>query len=267
MTMPAEGGQGLSEGTTTESGQGTEISTQPSDSDYANHFLSQIPENERNIVGKYVKQWDAGVTRRFQDINNRYKHYDDLGWDQDTTSQMAEIYRMLNEEPETLYERLGEHFGGQVNEQNQQEGQPSQEIQEFPPEIQSKFEQVDKLHTVVEALAQHFLDSQQSQQEMQEDSELNDYLEQLHEEFGDYDEDYVCMLLENGLDGAEAVMKWQQVIQEQINAASQATSGMIPTLSSSGGGAVPMPEQQNLGKVPSKDIVNMIKNVLGSVNQ
>jgi hypothetical protein len=44
-----------------------------------NQFLSKIPEQDRPIVGKYVKDWDGNVTKKFQELRGQLKPYQELG--------------------------------------------------------------------------------------------------------------------------------------------------------------------------------------------
>lgn len=42
-------------------------------------FLNHVPEEHRPIVGKYVKDIDGKITKKFQEIHNQYKPYKELG--------------------------------------------------------------------------------------------------------------------------------------------------------------------------------------------
>lgn len=248
------------EGTVSNEGQGE---SQPSE--YASQFLGNVPEEHRSVLEPYVKQWDAGVTRRFQDLHSQYQPYKDAGWDVDTFAQVQEIVRVLNEEPERLYQALHEEYGQkQVEAQNLGEGTGPSLQGEVPTEFQTKF---DQMQSVVETMAQFILQQQQGAQESQEDQELDNYLGLLKQEFGDFDEDYVLTKMANGVDGEQAVRAWQGLIQERINESHKATGSLLPTLSSNGGGAVPVGEAQKLGQIPEKDLRALVANVIGQANQ
>src|SRR5215831_7559944 len=76
----------------------------------ANDFLARVPEADREVVGRYVKDWDAGVTRRFQDIHARYQPYDQLGQYSDLAQYKA-VFEYLRDNPQAVYKTLHEHFG------------------------------------------------------------------------------------------------------------------------------------------------------------
>lgn len=237
-------------------------------SSFVQDLLKDAPKEHVSILEPYLKKFDAGVTRRFQDLNNRYKPYNDLGWDEDTVSQMAEVYRVLNEEPERLYEALRDAL--ELGEEEAQSGlseesQPDQDFQGLPVEVQQQLQQQQQ---VLEALAQWVIHQDTQTTVAMEDQEFESYMGLLKEEFGDFDEKYVTAMIANGTDGEAAVKQWQAMAQEILQKANQATEGLPPAvLSSAGGGAVAQPEPQSLGSVDSKDIRQLITNVMTQANQ
>jgi hypothetical protein len=264
---PSELGGG-SGGTSTEGGSEGQGSSHEY-SDFAQGILKDVPEEHREILQPYLTKWDAGTTRRFQDLHNQYKPYADLGWDSETTQQMAEVYRVLNEEPEKMYQALREALaiedGKEQTPPSEAGSQTDQVIQGLPPEIT---EQLTQQQQVLEALAQYVLGEQTQRTETQQDSEFESYMGLLKTELGDFDEQYVTMAIANGIDGEAAVKQWQSMAQEIINKASQATANLPPAmLSSAGGGAVAQAEPQRLGSYDSRDIKNLIANVITQANQ
>lgn len=236
----------------------------------ASGFLNRIPEADREIVGKYVNQWDAGVTRRFQELHGKYKPYEELG-DFETLQKAKEIYSILDEDPERLYNALGEVYGyGQ--QQNGAEGQQQQigtEEEDSPfqgalQELQGRFDEQTK---VLEAVAQYILNQNQQTQEQSEDQQLTEYMGLLKEEFGEFDEDYVLTKMYHGMSGEDAVQSWSQLLQNQVNQANQSTANLPHILSNAGGSAVPVGETQKLGSIPSRDIQNLVADVLAQAHR
>jgi hypothetical protein len=263
---PAElsGGSGNSGTEGGSEGQGSPVEY----SEFAQGILKDVPEEHREILQPYLTKWDAGTTRRFQDLHNQYKPYADLGWDTETTQQMAEVYRVLNEEPEKMYQALREALaiedGKEQTPPSEAGSQTDQVFQGIPPELT---EQLTQQQQVLEALAQYVLGEQNTRAESVVDKEFEDYMGLLKKEFGEFDEQYVTMAVANGIDGEAAVRQWQSMAQEIINKASQATAGLPPAmLSSAGGGAVAQAEPQKLGSYDSRDIKNLIANVITQAN-
>lgn len=260
MTMPAEGVQGQETGT--ESSQ-TQASGQGSENEYslASDFLTRIPENDRAVVERYVKQWDAGVTRRFQDLHSQYQPYQELG-EVEELQKAVNLINMLNEDPERFYYALqdqlelgdGTTAGIQQNPAVQEQNAPG-----LPPEFVSR---IDKQEEMLKSIAEYVLGMHNQQQESAEDAQLDDYMGLLHQEYGDFDDDYVLTKMYHGMDGGDAVKAYQKLVQQQINAANSVTNGLPPTLSSgSGGGAVPA-EQIDLGRIPSGQVKSLVADII-----
>lgn len=252
------------EGTVSEDSGGQD--SEGEQSPYASQFLSNIPDADRSVVEKYVKQWDSGVSRRFQDIHSQYAPYKELGWEGEILDQVKEVIRVLNEEPETLYRLLHEEYGSKEAAKLAQslgEELDSASQGNLSPEYAQR---LDQMQQAVELMAQRFLDDDKSVQEAKYEEELDSELNSLREELGDFDEEYVLMKIANGADPEQAVMAWHGLVQEKINAAGQSTSRLIPTLSSQGGGAIPQ-EVQDLSRAPSKDIRGLVADILGKVNR
>lgn len=257
-------GNGGTEGTVGESeSQGQESGY----SSFVQELLKGAPQEHISIMEPYIKKFDAGVTRRFQDLQNQYKHYESLGWDEDTTQQMSAVYQALTEDPERLLEALKAELGIEEEAQKPESkiGESSQEFQGLPPEIQSQIEQQQQ---VLQALAQWVLDQDKSKAESVEDEELDDYLGLLEKEYGAFDEDYVLTKIANGMDGEAAVKSWNDLINDYMQKVNESTNHLPnAVLSSAGGGAVPQSGPQNLGSIPDKDIRNLIANVISQTNQ
>lgn len=262
--MPAEETEAAGTETDSESSQGSNFEY----SDFASQILKEAPDEHKSILEPYLSKWDAGTTRRFQDLHNQYKPFADLGWDSETTTQMAEVYRVLNEEPERMYEALKAEFEGKVEEAQSalsEVGESGQAIQGLPPEV---MQQLEQQQSILEALAQIVIQDRTEKTTAVEDSEYDKYIGLLKTEYGDFNEEYVHTMIANGMDGEAAVKQWNSIIQEQINKASTSTEGLPPAqLSSAGGGAVVQQEPQKLGQIPDKDIRALIANVMSQANQ
>lgn len=248
-------------------GEGTETEVpEYSPSDYADGFLKDVPEEHRSLLEPYIKKWDAGVTRRFQDLNSKVKPYQDAGIDPEALPQVAELWTMLNDNPKDLYDILAEVLqdeisgagagnNGQLPVGNQGEAQNlsgNEGSFQVPPELQ---QQLSQHNEVLNTLAQYILGQEESKKISAEDVEFDNYLGLLKEEFGDFNEEYVVMKIANGMDGGEAVKEWQSVIQEQINASGAGRTHLPPLLSGAGGVPVEQQSVRNLSRADTKKLV------------
>lgn len=258
---------GTATGTTdTNQSQGSEGET--SEYSIGGDFLKGVPDEHKSILEPYVKKWDAGVTRRFQDLHNQYKPYQDLGLDVEELSQAAQVYQMLQDDDQAkiIYNALHEQFGQEVadqfaQEQNQQQQNGSNSLQGLPPEF---VQRIDQQQQMLESLAQIILNQQSQSAEAQEDAELDNYLNLLKEEFGDYDEDYVLAKMDAGMSGEDAVKQYQAMVQTVLNQ-NGSKLPILPTLSNQGGSSVPV-QTQSIKDLPRKDVKELVAKVLADTH-
>lgn len=250
-------------------GQGSEET--PSEYSLAGDFLKGVPDEHRPILEPYVKKWDAGVTRRFQEQADQFRPYKDLGIEPDVLPQVANLYNMLQENPEQVYQLLKEEF-----EQEQQQGggqqqnfqQQTETLQGLPPEFQqflNPFQQkLDKQEEVLRSIAQVLVEERTTKQQAEEERQLEEYMGNLKTEFGDFDEEYVLQKIAAGMNGDQAVKSFRDMIQKQTNQAFEANNNAPALLS--GGGTVPA-EQQSVTDLSSKDTKALVSNLLQRVHQ
>lgn len=256
-------------------------------------FLNSIEEEElRERLQPHVKRWDAGVTRRFQELHSQLKPYQELG-DVDKLNEAAQLYELLNTRPEDIYNALAQSLGynvqqGQPGTQGQQpqqrQGQPNsqqpqqqrgqgnldptqpnggltnQQYAQLPPEVQNQLQQHN---TILTTLAEHYLSEQKSQQQAQEDQELDNYLQNLKDEFGDFDEEFVLAKMAAGQDGAKAVKNYQRQIEKQIAARNSqgAPRGIL-----GGGGQVPQ-DSVNVAELKGNDVKSLVAGLMSQAQQ
>jgi hypothetical protein len=231
-------------------------------------FLNNVPESDRAVVGRYIKDWDAGVTKKFQEIHGQYEPYKQLG-DVEKLRQAVEVYDLLDNSPEIIYETLKQHFGevqpqvpvnpqtpqvqpGQLNPQLQQALNP------FLEPLQAKLQEQQGL---MEKMAQVILQGTQREQEAAEDRALDQYLAELEQRHGKFDQRAILMGLYEGKDGDIAVKEWQDSIRQYAPQAQQ-QNGVPPPLM---GGTTPS-DTVDIGSMSDKDIRQLTANVFASLN-
>lgn len=272
-TMAALGGQqnGQQNGQQTQgNGEGQGQQAQPDAAQgLAEGFLGRIDPAHRTIVEPYVKQWDAGVTRRFQELHGQLQPYQELG-DPEMLSQAAQLYEMIDTDPERVVQLIQEALGqGDQQSAGLDTQQAPQGLEQgdqgqtpgLPPEIT---QQLNTMQQVLEALAQRTLDGDTQQQEQQEDQQLDQYFGLLQQEFGEFDEDFVIAKMMAGMDGEQAVQAYQNAIQGQVNKRGQGAPNVPPILS--GGGSVPA-ETQRISQASNKEVKSLIANILAASQQ
>jgi hypothetical protein len=207
----------------------------------ATDFLKGIPDQDRSIVEKYVKNWDAEVTRKFQGIHEQYKPYKDLGADPDSLSQSWRIYQALNQDPVATLKLLQEaveemypydedgDYEQPVGQQNDQPWRQTQqpalpEYEGLPQEFVQTFQSMQQQ---IEQMSQALNNTQQSITEKEQNQMLDNLLSQLHTEHGEFDEDYILLQLSKGKSPQEAIEAWSNFVDGVANSRRKAPAPPI----------------------------------------
>lgn len=234
-------GQGQNSQTGNESQQQTQQQSQPAL--YA-PYLERIPESVRGVVEPVFKEWDAGVTQRFQQLHSQFgwaQPWQEIAqqYDPDTVSQSLQVLQALSENPEGFYKALGESYGyGQQQvQQQQQQNQPNEFVEQGQQPQQQDDPRFAQLEQLVGSLAESIVSERQQQQEQQEEQELYAFLGQLKQEHGEFDEDYVLTKIAAGVDPIQAVQQYRQLVGN--NNGQQNGPGQQAPVVMSGSGGVP----------------------------
>lgn len=241
---------------------GTDLPPQNPDS-LVNPFLSKIPEADRNVVAPYIKDWDAGVTRRFQEIHQQYAPF--KGMDAEEVQQAIAFRDYVNQNEEAVFQVLAERLGYEVGGNGPQQYQGGDEFENpwaedgIPDEFARQFMELQQVN---QALAQRVMGIDDERIEQQEDAELDSLLDSMHKQHGSFNDQYVLLQLSEGLTPEQAIASWHQMIQGEIDSRS---SGKTPVPILGGNGTVPM-GGVDPRKMKTEDLQAHIANVLSGLN-
>jgi len=242
----------------------------------SNQFLSNIPAADRAVVGRYIKDWDAGVTKKFQSYADRIKKYEALG-PEDQLTQYVNFANNFRANPEAVFrlmwEGLQEQYGEgfeqellrilaveqEMNEYNPFDEQQDYEQQEYDPNevfqqnVVSELEELRSWREQQEAAAA----------EAEEFEQLDQVLGAMHQRFGDFDDDFILLRLGNHGDINRAMQEWNQMVQKYGGGGSpqrQAPKVM------GGQGGVPT-DNVDITKLRGKERRAVIANMLAASDQ
>jgi hypothetical protein len=272
---------------------------------YSSPFLTQVPDNVRPLIEPYVRQWDAGVTQRFQQLQGQLQQYQQFG-DAEDLATAAQLYDMLASNPMELLQLLHQGLDGRPEYQQwvaqtygtpaasqaqwqqpgfpqvpgvpqgfagqQQYVQPGSPVQGLPGQVPGQFPQQQQappeyiqkmgmLENIVGQLAQGFLEQRQAQEEAVEDQALDQYLEGLRQQYGDFDETYVLSMAQVGMPFEQAIQQYQQ-----LAGARPLPQAPRPGPTLSGTGQAPQ-QAQTVKDLSNKDVQGLVAGVLAQVNQ
>lgn len=159
---------------------------------YAKH-LEKVPEGFRPLVEPTFKEWDADVTRRLQEVHSRYEPYKQFLDAQVAPEQLREamdLYRMMVENPERIYEAMGQHLGITQQQAGAEQGQEADEDEfdlggedpHFDLEKDPRFKAYAQQQQELARQQQIIVESMQQARQQQEEAEGEAWLNQRTQE-------------------------------------------------------------------------------------
>jgi hypothetical protein len=224
-------------------------------------ILAKIPPELHAEIIPTLQEWDSGVSRRFQKIHDEYapyKRFEEV--DPDEIKEALEVYQALNSDPASTWEAIGRVYGlspQQVSQVADASESDDFDLGDLPPAIRDRLSRLDVHDKVLEAITGELLQRQEAEKESDEDAQLEEYLDQLRQQYGDYDEDYVVGLIASGIDGDEAVARFQSFTQQFAQHQSRQTPRIM-----SGGGGIPNNESVNVSRLSNQDTQKLVEELL-----
>lgn len=229
-------------------------------------ILNQIPEELHAQVIPTLQEWDAGVNRRFQKIHDEYAPLKRFGEvDPDEMKEALDVYQALVNDPATTWEAIGRVYGLSPQQVSQVAANPYGEgdsdnfdLDDLPPAIKDRLSRLDVHDKVLEAITGELLQRKEAEEEAEANEAFDEYLDELREEFGEYDEDYVVGLIAAGVDGEEAVQRFQQFAQQYQTPQPKNAAPRVM----SGGGGIPNNAPPDVSRLSNQDTQKLIEELL-----
>ncbi len=221
-----------------------------------NDVLSILPEQFHSVVTPHFQKWDQSAQSRIEAANNSlrefesYKPFVEHGITNDEIEQGLRLMYEINNNPQNVYNALANAYNFNQTPEVSEEDDDTPEGYEDPrySELQQGLELVSKI----------VLNDAQAKQAAQDDYELDQELNKLKEEHGDYDERYVLAMMQNGMSGAEAVEAFKQ-LQSSFNQ----SRPFAPTLLGNSAGGAGLPSNAiDPTKLSGKETRNLVTQML-----
>lgn len=250
----------------------TETVEPPSES-LASPFLENIPAQDRDVVGRYVKDWDAQVTKKFQEYAGKVKPYEALGSAEDLM-RMKNFADNFRRDPETifrlmfqnLHEQYGDEFDTKLFEILQLEAEETmdgfdsgQEYGNEVPDPNQVFQQ--NVSSELEEIRAWKAEQQAAVQSAEEEKQLAGFLETMHTQFGAFDDDWVLLRLGEHGDPKKAISQWNEFLTK-LGGNPETTSRQPPKVMGGQGGGVPS-QQVDPTKLNPEDRRKLVQAMLG----
>lgn len=220
----------------------------PASEELFNLFLKDVAPQDRDIVARYAKQWNAGATKKFQEYSARIKPYEALGPVEDVQKawQLAQVMRA---QPEVVFRHMwnamsdhyGDDFEGHLmkileieEEMSNAEGQLDQGSWDQnggePPDPNQVWQ--SNVSEQLQSMQERIDAYEREKQEAAENEQLDKLLGEAHNAFGDFDDEWVLLQVSKHGNMAKAVKDWQA----KVGGNSQGPQRQAPKVLGSQGG-------------------------------
>ena len=240
-----------------------EANKPPEISDHVRRLLDGVPEEYLSHLAPKVKEWDQGVTQRFEEKNAQLKAYE--GIDPEKAKEAISLYDQIFQNPDQALALIQQMKNGQPAEEPLSvEPDEDEDIYNLlPPSIKEKLDLVPDLQKAVQLLINEKVAVANAENQTQELSEYNSLLDSLEADHGSFNRDIVTHSIANGIDPVEAVTMFQEAVKTAVAEQLKAHNG-APTILA-GKSLIPI-EAPNIAQLNSKDTRNLVKRMLDAQN-
>lgn len=244
-------------------------------------LLALLPEDMQALVQPKLKEWDQGVQTKIKDLHTQYEPYKDIAKNQvpvEDIEQAMALVAALQQDPEQVVKDAIEAFGldfvakelaaTQTTEPSTTtEPDPFAEagldISKHPEFVQMK----EALEQITGKVEQEFTAKEEAAAIEQHEK----YLDELAEEHGEFDKQYVTTLMVNGLDGVKAVKQYQDIVNQaaaKLAGESKAVNTPPVVMGGDGNTGSGIPDNAvNLGKLTRTDANNLALDMIAKMRQ
>jgi hypothetical protein len=260
---------GESQPTVDDSSQNTE--PQVEDLSLASPFLNKIPVEDRAVVARYIKEWDAGVTKKFQEYSGKLKPYEALGPYEELQKYIG-FAKGFERDPELVFRKmwqgLQEHYGDDAEQEIMRilelEAEQMSDEQEYEEDGQPDPNEVfqNNVSQELEELREWRNNFEAQQQSAEENAQLDSVLNAMHTRFGDFDDNWILVRLAEHGNVEQSIKEWNAMIGKYTQNGSQRQAPKVM----GGQGGVPN-EQVDVKQLRGKDRRSTVAAMLESLGQ
>lgn len=173
--------------------------------------LDAIPQEYHDALRPTLEKWDKGVANRFQSLHSKYeplKQYEALAeYDPEELQVAMQLRTALENDPRAVWDLMAQtyNFASEQGATTEEQGMTVNDDGSVDPRYEQMLAEQQR----------QIAELQARQQADEADAELDAYMSSLHtkyDEQGGFDEDFVVALLANGIDGDEAVTRYQGIV-------------------------------------------------------
>ena len=204
-------------------------------------MLEALPSSLHSIVTPHLRQRDKNYQDGINKVHSQYadyKPYIDNQIPKDRIDYALQIMQAVETRPQDMIKALQAYTGMSEEQATQvvEDAEPGQVETEVPDELfnHPKFQE---MQTMVNSVAQYLVSQKQAQEETEQDRQLNEELETLRQDKGEFNEEWVLTYAMAHQDKslAECVDAYKSIITSELEASRRAPA---PKVLGKGGGTV-----------------------------
>lgn len=234
-----------------------------------NDLLGAIPEEHHQAVIPHLQQWDSGVQDRFQKVQSEWNDFGFLKENEITpedTRVALGVLRAIQEDPRSVYDSIGESYGyvgegNSVETEGENTGQGDAGIQGLPDGFLDEF---NRMKSGYETMAQILLDRQKADEEAEQDRNLQQEMDSLKKQHGNFNEQFVTAQMLSGMSAEDAVKAYKGLVENILEENSRPPA---PRLLGNGGGGIPGEKPLDPTKLDSAQTKKLVADYLAAHNR
>lgn len=237
-----------------------------SDNPAWSELLSVVPEMLHSQVKPHLEKWDKNYQEGINKVHSQYQAYKpylegNVGPDQ--INYALQLVSAIDERPADVIAALQEYAGIQPQQQTPDSTREQGLVEETEIPEFTNHPEWQKISKMVETMAQLLVQQNYSQQESQEDEILSQELDDLHEQHGDFDEEWVLTRAANNPNiPLETHVQAFKEFESKLIANSRRPSPKVM-----GAGGIAPDSQVDTKKLDSKGRRDLVAQMLSSVAQ
>lgn len=234
--------------------------------------LSSVPEEFHSHLEKHFGEWDSGVQKRFEKVQQEfspYKEFAELKVPPTDIQQALKVYQAINTQPKAVYEYLREQFNFGVDEsQGQREAEKPVEDYDLSDETDITKNPVFQQMAEKASRAEQFVNDFQRQQEQARiDAEVATEAQAVEKAFPHLDIQAVATMAIGNARSTNAMpdlMNAAKYLDSLIPKAR--VSDSAPPIVAGGSRGIPQQPEKHFGDMTSEERGQYIANRMAAVN-
>lgn len=250
------------------SGGTDESSSQQQDNsnDIYAQYLEKFPESLHPIAREVFREWDGNVTQRIQSVHGEYEPYKPFieGYEPQALDMAVRMAEALENDPAAFIEAVSNAYGitptqamQVVDDAQQQEVLP--DLDPNDPYALRLQQHEELLRTMAQSLLDERDQREQLTQIQQQEADYEATMTELSTKYGEFDVDYVNVLLAQGVDPDAAVQHWQSQV-ESFAQQRLAPNTNAPVVMGAGGGTPSI--RKDVENLSSQDTRRLVEDML-----